>query len=73
MNFYIVASSVIALLLYIPLCKWILDGTSKQNLATWVLWVALDAIATGTLIVQEGELLVIFDVYSRWNDNGFVH
>lgn len=53
-NSYVFLSSVLALVLYVPLCIQLLSGKVKQNLATWLLWSILDGVAAGTLIVQGG-------------------
>ncbi len=50
----IVASTILSLTLYLPLCWLILKGKSEQNFATWLLWGALDGITAATLIVQNG-------------------
>ncbi len=54
----IIASTVLALGLYIPLCIQIVRGTAKQNLTTWLLWATLDLIVVATLIVQHGNFLL---------------
>ena len=54
MNTYQIVSTVIALCLYIPLAREILLGQVKQNLATWLLWGTLDALAATSMFVQGG-------------------
>ncbi len=44
----------IALLLYLPLAWQILSRQVTQNLATFILWGMLDAVAAISLFVQEG-------------------
>ena len=53
-NIYQKASLVLALLLYIPLSYQIVKGLVRQNLATFLLWGLLDAIAGVSLLVQNG-------------------
>ncbi len=54
MNTYQLVSTVVALLLYVPLARQILLGQVKQNIATWILWGTLDLLAAASLIVQHG-------------------
>jgi hypothetical protein len=54
MSSLILASTGLALALYVPLCIQILSGKAKQNLTTWLLWATLDAIVACTLIAQHG-------------------
>jgi len=51
--------SLIALLLYYPLISGILRGEIKQSVATWILWVSLDAIALISIILQKGNYLLL--------------
>ena len=53
-NVYQKVSTVVALCLYLPLAWQILKGQVKQNLATWLLWGTLDAIAAVSIFVQGG-------------------
>ncbi len=54
MNIYQQVSVVVALALYVPLSYQILTGKAKQNLATFILWGALDGIAAASMYVQGG-------------------
>ena len=56
MNVFTIASFVLSLCLFIPQCVQILGGMT-QNFATWLLWLAINVVATGTLIVQHGNYL----------------
>ncbi len=58
MNAFSVASSIIAICLYVPLCLQIFSGKTVQNFATWMLWAILDAIAAAATISQEGNFLL---------------
>jgi len=53
-NKYQKASVFLALGLYLPLAYQLLTHQVTQNLATWVLWVFLDAIAVASMFVQKG-------------------
>jgi len=53
------SSSLLALLLYYPLISGILRGEIKQSVATWILWVSLDAIALVSIILQKGNYLLL--------------
>lgn len=53
------SSSLLALTLYYPLISGILRGEIKQNVATWMLWVSLDAIALTSLILQNGNYMLL--------------
>lgn len=60
MNTYLVwTGSIIALSLYFPLVSGILPGKIEQNFATWILWVALDAIALVSILIQGGNYLLL--------------
>ncbi len=52
MNSYQIVSAVLAVLLYLPLNYQILMGQVDQNLATWILWVALDVIAATSMYMH---------------------
>lgn len=52
-------SSIFAVLLYCPIIYLILHGKIEQSLATWSLWVLLDAIALVTIILQKGNYLLL--------------
>jgi hypothetical protein len=52
------SSCALALLLYCPLLTGILRGQIKQNVATWTLWVSLDAIVTVSIILQKGNYVL---------------
>jgi hypothetical protein len=54
LNIYQKVSVVVALSLYLPLGYQILRGTVVQNLATFALWGALDAIASASIFLQGG-------------------
>jgi hypothetical protein len=54
MNIYQKVSIVIALFLYFPLAWQIWRGKAEQNLATWILWGALDALSAISIFVQGG-------------------
>ncbi len=54
MNVYQWASVILALCLYIPLDRQILRGEITQNLATFILWGSLDAVAGASIYVQGG-------------------
>lgn len=58
MNVLIWSGSILALLTYFPLWKQIRSGKAKQNLLTWALWGALDAVVAATIIVQNGNFLL---------------
>lgn len=58
METIIIGSGILALGAYVPLWKQIRSGTAKQNLLTWILWGMLDAIASGTIIVQSGNFVL---------------
>lgn len=58
MNTLVWAGSILALLTYFPLWKQIRNDEVKQNLLTWVLWGALDAVVAATIIVQGGNFLL---------------
>lgn len=58
MNLLALASAVLALLMYIPLCYQIWTGKTTQNLATFILWGLLDAIAAGSTILERGNFLL---------------
>lgn len=51
--------SGIALCLYLPLMIGILRGQIIQSFATWILWLALDAIALISVIQQQGNYLIL--------------
>jgi len=54
------AGSLLAFGLYWPLVKGILRGEiTNQSFATWILWVALDAIALVGLILRNGNYLLL--------------
>jgi hypothetical protein len=55
MNLYQIASTVLAFLLYIPLAWQILTGQVTQNIATWILWGVLDAIAAFSMYMHKKE------------------
>jgi hypothetical protein len=55
----LVVGCVIAFYLYVPLIKGIYSGDVKQSFATWFLWVALDAIALGSIVVQGGNFIFL--------------
>lgn len=57
-NPWIAASTALAIALYFPLCWELAHARVKQNIATWILWVALDAVLAGTMIVQGGNYLL---------------
>ncbi len=64
MNTYQWISVILTGLAYIPLGHHILSGKAKQNLATWVLWVILDAIVAGSILAQHGNFqLPLFYVF----------
>ena len=50
--------SILAMLTYFPFWKQIRTGKVKQNIFSWVLWGALDAVASATIIVQKGNFLL---------------
>jgi hypothetical protein len=54
-------SVLLALFLYYPLIAGILrvQNPIEQNVATWILWVALDAIALISVIQQNGNYLLL--------------
>lgn len=54
LNIYQKVSVAMALFLYLPLGYQILRGTVVQNLATFALWGALDAIAGASMFIQGG-------------------
>lgn len=54
MNIYQKVSVAVALSLYLPMGVQILTGAVKQNLATFFLWGALDAVAAAAIYVQGG-------------------
>ncbi len=58
MNLLVVISTLLAISLYFPLCYQLLTGKVVQNLATWLLWSALDAIAAVTIFLQDGNYLL---------------
>ena len=58
MNALVLAGSIVAILTYFPLWKQIRSGKARQNLLTWALWGALDAIVAATIIVQHGSWLL---------------
>lgn len=61
MNIIVWLGSLIAVSLYFPLIIGIMQGKIEQNFATWILWVALDAIALASILFQGGNyLLLIF-------------
>lgn len=66
MNALVWAGSILALLTYFPLWKQVRNGKAKQNLLTWALWGALDAVVAATIIVQGGNflLLVVYTIGS---------
>lgn len=51
-------ASIIAILLYVPLCIQVFSGKVKQNFATWILWAILDGIAAATIVFQNGNFLL---------------
>ena len=53
------ASGLLALLLFYPLISGILRGKIKQSVATWILWISLDAIALVSIILQKGNYLLL--------------
>ena len=59
----IALSSIIAIVLYYPLCKGILSTDPKkkieQNVATWILWTALDLIAAITIYKNDGNFVLV--------------
>lgn len=58
MNVFAWISSILAILIYIPMWMQIRRGSVEQNLLTWLLWGALDGIATATIIFQKGNFLL---------------
>ena len=52
-------SSIIALVLYYPLISGILKGEIRQSVATWSLWVLLDTIALVSIILQNGNYMLL--------------
>jgi hypothetical protein len=54
MNVYGIISGLIGFSVYIPLCILLLRKQVKQNFASWFLWVIIDLIVTGSLIMQGG-------------------
>jgi len=58
-KFLVWSSGVLALALYIPLLTGILHGEIKQSFATWILWVVLDGIAMVSIILQDGNWLLL--------------
>ncbi|HEY4511415.1 MAG TPA: hypothetical protein VJH55_01095 [Candidatus Paceibacterota bacterium] len=58
-TFLLWIGSGIAILLYFPLIRGILCGKIEQNFATWILWVALDGIALGSILLQGGNYLLL--------------
>lgn len=68
MNIYVILSAVLAIALYIPLSIQILKGKTEQNLATWFLWAALDAVAAISLFTQQGNFLMVaaYTLGSSW-------
>ncbi len=51
--------SIIAISLYFPLIYGIMKGKIEQNFATWMLWVMLDAIVLGSVVMQKGNFLLL--------------
>lgn len=58
MNLYILLSSALSIVLYIPLCKKILEGKIVQNFGTWILWTTINCVAAITIIIQNGNFLL---------------
>lgn len=56
---YQILAAVLASVLYIPLSKLIRAEATKQNIATWALWVILDVIAGISLYNQGGNWLLL--------------
>ncbi len=54
-----VISGICALLLYIPLCLQLYRSILRQNIATWILWVILDVIATLSIWWQGGNYFLV--------------
>lgn len=59
-NTWQLVSTVLAVVLYIPLGIKVLKGTVEQNLATFILWGLLDTIAGMSLYVQGGNYQLPF-------------
>jgi hypothetical protein len=57
------AGSALALLLYAPTLWYIWTNKLKQSFATWILWVALDAIAFFSIHAQSGENTLVLKCY----------
>ncbi len=55
--------SVLAIIMYFPTLYYIWTDKLKQSFATWILWVALDLIALGSIIVQQGQNTFILKCY----------
>lgn len=66
MNALILAGSLIAILAYFPLWNQIGKSKVEQNLLTHSLWAVLDLVAAATIIVQDGNslLLIVYFICS---------
>lgn len=54
-----IAGGLLALLLFIPMIAGILKESARgQSCATWLLWAALDAVLTISLIARDGNYLL---------------
>ncbi len=60
---FTLAGSVLAITMYLPTFYYIWTDKLKQSFATWILWVALDSIALGSIIVQQGQNTFILKCY----------
>ena len=58
MNTWNTASAIVALSMYIPLGHQIFKGIKKQNIATWALWMLLDALAAASIFAQHGNWIL---------------
>lgn len=54
MNAWTWSGSILAILAYFPLWRQILKKKVSQNFFTWILWCALDAITTVSILFQKG-------------------
>lgn len=67
MNALIFAGSLVSLLMFVPLWGQIRSGVAKQNLLTWVLWMALDVVLAASIISQGGTGWLLPTVYAFGN------
>lgn len=58
MNPLALAGALLALAMYLPLCISMLKAGVKQNLATFLLWGILDAIAAGSSFLEGGNYML---------------